>query len=184
VSTGTILFHANPAPISPNGVWLTTSPTVTISGYSAGTTDAAGGMGGRPLVSNIQMAYSGVTSDSVDRWRNNLSAALVAAGTTTTQTNKTITTYNARSLTIVLNVSAVSGGSVTLAINGTTVSSYAYSLISATAVTATGVTVYRISPHLTAVSGLTAAEAVPRTVLVTATVSGSITYGIDHILSV
>ncbi|MEU5259002.1 hypothetical protein [Amycolatopsis sp. NPDC021455] len=183
-STGIVLFHTQPAAPNTTTVSLNGTPSVAISGYTSGTVDGGTIGTARPMLSMVPMVHNGLNNDAIDRMRNNVSTALVAAGTTTTQTGKSVTTYNARSLTIVLNVSAVSGGSVTLTITGSTVSSYTYPLITGSAVTTTGVTVYRICPHLTAASGATAAEPVPRTVLVTATVSGSITYGIDTILSV
>lgn len=126
-------------------------------------------------------SYNGSTWD---RFRGNNSGVVVAAGATSTQTNVTLTTYNAKKLTIVVNISAVSGGTVTVAINGTTSSSYTYPLLTSTALGTVAVTPLRIFPGASPSANAVANDAVPRNILITATVSGTITFGIDYVLAV
>lgn len=120
-----------------------------------------------------------------DRQRGNTTAALIAAGTITTQTNKVITNYNGRFLGIVLNIAAAtSTPTATVTISGTTASGYPFPILTGAAIVSTGTTVYRVGPGLTAVTNLTANDLVPRNILVTVTVTGSVTYGVDYVLSV
>lgn len=120
-----------------------------------------------------------------DRQRGNTTAALIAAGTTNTQSNKAITNYNDRFLDIVLNITAAtSTPTATVAISGTTASGYPFPILTGAAIVSTGTTVYRVGPGLTALTNLTANDLVPRNILVTVTVTGSVTYGVDYVLSV
>jgi hypothetical protein len=82
-------------------------------------------------------------------------------------------------IAVVLNVSAVAGGSVTLTINGITPSGYVYPLLNALAVTAVSVTPYRIGPSFTPSPNAVADDLVPPLIQVVATVTGTITYGVD-----
>jgi hypothetical protein len=117
-----------------------------------------------------------------DRVRNNTSVVVVAAGATTGSTT-TITTYNARELVLVVNVSAYTSGTINLAVNGVTVSSYAYPLLSAiTGLTASGVSTYRVGIGLTPAAGLVANDVLPRSVQVVVSGTFSATFGIDAVL--
>lgn len=131
-------------------------------------------------------AFSAAFNESTwDRLRGNTTAALIAAGTITTQTNKVITNYNARYLEIVLNVTAAtSTPTATVAISGTTASGFPFPILTGAAIVSTGVVVYRVGPGLTALTNLTVNDLVPRNILVTVTITGSVTYGVDYVLSV
>lgn len=123
-------------------------------------------------------------NSTFDRQRANVTGALIAAGATTTQT-VTLTTYNARALTLVVNVSAYASGTINLAVNGVTSSNYTYSLLSSiTGLVATGTSVYRIGIGLTPSAGLVANDVLPRTVQVVVSGTFSATYGIDYVLGV
>lgn len=142
--------------------------------------DNVGGNGARALeVASIGLLYGG-TGNS-DRARANTSAALIAAGTTSTQTGITFTTYNANSLLLIVNVTA-NGGTLTVAVNGTTASGYSTNLLTSTALAGTGVTALRIFPGATPSPNLVANDRIPRTISVTATLSLTGTYGIDYAL--
>lgn len=118
-----------------------------------------------------------------DRQRANSTVVVIAAGTTTTQTNISLITYNAAKLIVVVNISA-GVGSLVVTINGTTSSSYVYPLLTSASIVGVGVTSLLIFPGATAVTNLAANNAVPRSVQITATVTGSVTYGIDAVLAV
>lgn len=144
-------------------------------------TDVGDTATGDNLLATVPSLLNGA---SFDRQRNNTTAALVAAGTTTTQT-VSFTTFNARGLAVVVDISSFTSGSLTLAINGVTASGYTYPLFSSiSALTATGITVYRVGMGLTPAAGAYANDVLPRTVQIVATVSGTLTYGIDTELSV
>lgn len=132
------------------------------------------------LIGSLNSLYNGSTWD---RQRPNITGVVQASGTTTTTTN-TLTTYNARFAVIVLNVSAVTGGKITLALNGITSSSYSYAILTPSEVSTAVTTPYRIGPGLTPSAGAVANDILPRTLQVIATVTGTITYGIDFILGV
>lgn len=111
--------------------------------------------------------------------RGPLDGVLVPAGTTTT-TNVTLS-GNMQRLVIVYDVTAVAG-SVQPVINAITPSGYSYPLFTAIpALTAIGVTPYRIGPGLTPSADAVANDIVPRQVQVISTVTTGATYGVDVI---
>lgn len=119
-----------------------------------------------------------------DRQRGNTTAALIAAATATTQSNKVITNYNARSLAVILNVTTATVATLLLTISGSSASGYTYAILTGASIVTTGTTVYRVGPGLTAVTNLTANDFVPRNLLVTVTITGTVAYGVDYELSV
>lgn len=137
--------------------------------YSLGQTTASG-----------SLPVTVATNDSV---LTNTTGVVQAASTTANSSNN-IQTYGAEGAVVVLNISAVSGGNVTLVINGVTSSGYTYPILQPTSVSLTGVTAYRVGRGLTPASGMVANDVVPKTLQIVATVSGSITYGIDYELGV
>lgn len=139
------------------------------------------GTGNRGLgVSSFGYLFNETT---FDRQRANTTGALIAAGTASTQTNKAITNYNARSLAVILNVTVATVATLVLTITGTTASGYTYTILTGASLVTTGTTVYRVAPGLTAVTNLTASDLVPRNVLVTVTITGTVAYGVDYELS-
>lgn len=141
--------------------------------------DATGSTNGL-FVIDYPLTFNGT---SYDRMRGNTTAALIAAGTANTQTNKAITNYNARSLAVILNVTVATVATLVLTITGTTASGYTYTILTGASLVTTGTTVYRVAPGLTAVTNLTASDLVPRNVLVTVTITGTVAYGVDYELS-
>lgn len=158
-----------------------TSSTATLVGLSSIAALATDGQAGNTTAATAALAYNGTT---YDRTRINTTGVVIAAGTTSTQTNIALTTYNARGLTLVVNVSAVSGGSITVAINGTTASSYQYPLLTSVALNTVAVTPLRIFPAATVAANTASNDVLPRNVQVTVTVTGSITYGVDYVLGI
>lgn len=121
---------------------------------------------------------------SFDRQRGNTTAALIAAGTASTQSNKQITNYNARSLAVILNVTTATTATLALTITGSSASGYTYTILTGASVVTTGTNIYRVGPGLTAVTNLTVNDFVPRNLLVTVTITGTVAYGVDYELSV
>lgn len=166
-----VTFPANAFAIgASNGTNLTALTTVTAA---ADGSNIPGGL----VTSN--WAYNNTT---FDRTRNNTTASVIAAGTTSTQTGISITNYNAKKLVLVINISS-GAGTLTVAINGTTASGYPYNILTSTALTGIAANELRVFPGATPTTNLVANDVVPRNLLITATVVGSVTYGIDYILA-
>lgn len=115
---------------------------------------------------------------------------LLPAGQTATQT-VTLTGLHsignnqcAEVMTVVINISAFTSGTLTVAVSGVTATAYTYSILSSAALAAAATTALQIAPSLTAATNLAANAIVPGSVQVVATVSGgaSLTYGIDYFL--
>lgn len=139
------------------------------------------GYAGNQHLLTTNLFYNGTNED---RPRNNTTGAVIAAGATS-GSSVTTTTYNARSMAIIINVSAYTSGTITVAINGITSSNYSYPLISSiTGLAATGVSIYRIGPGLTPSAGLVANDLLPRSVQVVIGGTFSATFGVDYELSV
>lgn len=203
-TAGTIVFSAMPtvnqpslSAVSQSGTWTVGSNSATgaavpanafymgvrdnggnLSGLATSVSASDGNAGNASLLTGSQI-FNGAT---FDRLRNNTSGAIIAAGTTITTTGTTITTYNASKLMVVVNI-ASGAGTVTLAINGTTSSGYSTNLLTSTALVGAGATALRIFPGATPSPNLVANDMIPRNLSFTATVVGSITYGIDYVLS-
>lgn len=143
--------------------------------------DAMGNNQGGPITVSFPATFN---ETSWDRQRGNTTAALIAAATATTQSNKIITNYNARSLAVILNVTTATVATLLLTISGSSASGYTYTILTGASIVTTGTTVYRVGPGLTAVTNLTANDFVPRNLLVTVTITGTVAYGVDYELSV
>lgn len=148
----------------------------TIKTANAGT-DASSGTNQLSVGSDI---YNG---SNWDRQRSNTSVVVVAAGTTSTQTAVAVTTYNARSLVLAINITA-GAGTLTVAINGVTTSGYTYPILTSTALTGIADNTMRVFPGATPATNTAANDALPRSLQITYSVTGSVTYGSDAILSV
>lgn len=200
---GTITFRTLPPPYestraSQVGTWNVGSSTATGAAipanafYMAGI-NASGNLTGIATIDRLGDAATGSGVESIgamafngtnyDRVRNNTTGVLVAAGTTTTQSNQTLTTYNASRLMLLVNITA-GAGSVTVAINGTSSSGYSTNLLTSAALTGAGTTALRIFDGATPAANLVANDMLPRNISITATVTGSCTYGIDWLLGV
>lgn len=145
------------------------------------TTDGYAASNGALVVVGESFTFN---ESSWDRQRGNTTQALIAAGTASTQSNKAITNYNARSLAVIINVTVATVATLVLTITGTTASGYTYTILTGASLVSTGTTVYRVAPGLTAVTNLTASDLVPRNILVTVTITGTVAYGVDYELSV
>lgn len=123
-----------------------------------------------------------------ERTRPNIDATLLAsAARTTTQTGSDITAYNARGIHVVLDMTVVGTGSVTLTIEGKdSVSGKYYTLLAGAAVTTNSTNVYKIYPGLTAAANAAANDHLPRTfrINVTANNANSASYSVGYSLLV
>jgi hypothetical protein len=114
--------------------------------------------------------YNGATWD---RPRGNVdqTVGITASGVTTTQTGTDQTNYNGRGVIVVLDMTNVGTGSVTITIQGKDVASGKYYTLLAGAAVVTNVTnVYTVYPAVTAAANVSANSPLPRTwrVVVTA----------------
>lgn len=135
---------------------------------------------GSTLLGVNSFLYNGSTND---RPRANTTGVVIAAGATNSNAGVTTTTYNASKLLLAVNITA-GAGTLTVAITGNTSSGYTYPILTSTALTGVADNTLRVFPGATPASNTVANDLVPRTFTVVTTVVGSVTYGIDYVLSV
>jgi len=139
-----------------------------------------------PAVSAVPALYNGA---SLDRMRGNIDATLLAsAARTATPTKVDQTNYNGRSLIVVIDVTVVPGSapSTVFTIQGKDgASGKYYTILASAAITGTGTTVLRVSPHYAAaVANLVAIDTVPRVFAIDAVHgnANSMTYSVGYSL--
>ena len=161
------------------------SQIVVIGDGATGTVTAGnGGSDGVSTSWTRLYAWAGVQTyngTSYDRLRGNVdqTVGITASGVTTTQTGADQTNYNGRGAVVVLDMTTVGTGSVTLSVQGKDVASGKYyTIITGAAVVTNSTNVYRIYPGLTAVANTTVSDILPRTwrVVVTANNANATTY--------
>lgn len=112
--------------------------------------------------------------------------ALASAARTTTQTLADIDTTGCAFLNVVLDMTTVGTGSVTLTINGKDPASGKYYLIlSGAAVTTNSTNRYKVGPNVTASANAIAQDYLPKTIqlVVTANNANSATYSLGYSLT-
>lgn len=139
---------------------------------------AAGSVGSRFETAALGYNFNGTT---FDRARGNVdTAALIsAAGATTSQTSADQTNYNAKGVKVVLDMTVVGSGSVTLTIQGKDAASGKYyTLLAGAAVTTNSTNVYTVFPGSTATANVSANDLLPRVwrVITTANNANATTY--------
>jgi hypothetical protein len=110
---------------------------------------------------------------------------LASLARTTTQTQADQANVGGRGIVVVLDMTAVGTGSVTLTIQGKDpASGKYYTLLAGAAVTTNSTNVYRVYPGLTAAANATASDVLPRTwrVLVTANNANSAVYSVGAVV--
>lgn len=155
-----------------------------LTGLNGDATDSDGKSTNGTGVLEVLSLAAGFNGTTFDRQRHNTSAALIAAGTTSTQSAIALTTYNAAKLTLVINIASATAATLTVTVSGTTSTSYVYTLGASTALATVSVNTLMFGPGLPATANSSFNVPLPRNVLVTATVTGTISYGIDANLSI
>lgn len=151
------------------------------------------GLGGNTVLLPVQGAYSfaeasgvGLDTPGWNRWRgNNDVTFLTSASRTTTQTSVDLFNYNSRGIHVILDMTVVGTGSVTLTINGKDQTSGKYYALLVGAAVITNVTnIYRVYPGLVAVNNATANDLLPRVfqLVVTANNANAATYSVGFSL--
>lgn len=118
-----------------------------------------------------------------DRQRGTIAAALLAsASRTTTQTGADITNYNHRGIKVIVDMTVVGTGSVTVAIQGKSAVGTYYPILTGAAVTTNVTNVYTVFPGATAAANSVANDALPRTfrIVITANNANAATYSVDY----
>lgn len=139
--------------------------------------------GDRYLPARAQGAlYNGSTWD---RSRGNEEATLLAsAARTTTQTSADITNYNGMTaLIVVLDMTSVGTGDVTVTIEGKdSASGKYYTILAGTNITSNSTNRYRVGPNLAAATNSVAQDYLPRVfrIVVTANNANSATYSVGY----
>lgn len=133
----------------------------------------------------IMTAFNGTT---LDRWRNNVAATLLAsAGRTSIQTSADIPTYNFKALTVILDVTSAGTGSITVTINGKDPASGKYYLLLSGAAVVTAVTnPYHVGPGIAASANVSVSSFLPAIIqiVVTHNNANSITYSVGYNLMI
>lgn len=107
-------------------------------------------------------SYNGTSWDPTSG-NSDTAALITAAGATTTQTSADQTNYNGRGVRVVLDMTTVGTGSVTLTIQGKDAASGKYYTLLAGAAVITDVTnAYEVYPGVTATANVSASTALPR----------------------
>jgi hypothetical protein len=129
-------------------------------------------------VSDFPQLYN---NTSWDRQRGNVDTAalITAAGATTSQTGADQTNYNGRGIQVVLDMTTVGTGSVTLTIQGKDAASGKYyTLLAGAAVTTNSTNVYTVYPGAPTTANVSASVPLPRVwrVITTANNANATTY--------
>lgn len=123
-----------------------------------------------------------------DRRRGNTNVTLLSsASRTTNQTGADTTNYNHRGIHVVLDMTTVGTGSVTLTIEGKDeASGKYYTILAGAAVTTNSTNVYKVFPGATAAANAVANDVIPRTfrITVTANNANAATYSVGYSLIV
>ncbi len=162
--------------VEPNG---TSSVTIT------GSSDTRAGGNGFVVLTEANL-YNATTSQW-ERQRNNQQVALLAsASRTTTQTSADIINYNGRGLIVVLSVTTVGAGSLTVSIDGKDANGIYFPILTGTAVILDSVVTYQISPGMVGVANSVANAQLPRTfrIVVTANNANAVTYSVGYGINV
>jgi hypothetical protein len=113
-------------------------------------------------------------------------ALLTSASRTTTQTSGDLTNITGNTLTVVLDMTTVGTGSVTVTINGKDpASGKYYLLLSGAAVVTNSTNRYRVGPTLAASANAIAQDYLPRTfqIVVTANNANAAVYTVGYMLT-
>lgn len=115
-----------------------------------------------------------------------MGAVIIASGATTTQTSSDFFAQNFKGITVVLDMTTVGTGSVTLTIQGKDSASGKYfTLLSGAAVVTNSTNVYTIYPGITATTNVSASNILPAwfRILVTANNANATTYTVGAVLT-
>lgn len=122
----------------------------------------------------IGALFNGTT---LDRPRNNIdhgTVGITASGATTTQTGADQTNYNHRGAIIVLDMTSVGTGNVTLSVQGKdALSGKYYTIFTGSAISTNSTNVYTIYPGATATANVSVSYPLPRTWRVTVTANNA-----------
>jgi hypothetical protein len=145
--------------------------------------DAAGGSG---IGDVLSYRFNGTNHDREYNNQDNI-VILASAARTATQTGSDQTNFNAHGIIVVLDMTVVGTGSVTLEIDGKDpVSGKYFALLTGAAVTTNSTNVYTVYPGNTVTTNVSASTVLPRTwrVKVTANNANSATYSVGAMLIV
>lgn len=165
--------------VNPIGAVLVAFDTPGTAGSDGATTLAgamtrsASGVGGANPLASAKHSFNGT---SWDRDRNNVAATLLAsASRTTTQTSADIPTYNAKAITVILDVTVVAASpSVTVTINGKDPASGKYYLLLSGAAVLTAVTnVYSVGPGIAETSNVSTSKFLPAIIQIVVTANNA-----------
>lgn len=173
IQTNSVLFGNSSA--------NTLRPLLTATGF--GTSGSASG-----VLMVCEARASAANAGTYEPVFNNLNTSILAsAARTTTQTSADQTNPNHRGIKIVLDMTVVGTGSVTLTLNGKDLnSSKYYPILAGAAVITNSTNVYTVFPGATAVANSSVSDIIPRLfqIVITANNANTATYSVSYSLVV
>jgi len=160
---GTLPKDSGNVPIS--SVYIPGTGFAALSGSPNSSTDGSGNLSSPAVVSRM----------------GNDITVLASAARTTTQTSADLTNVDGRGVKVILDVTLVGTGNITLAIKGKDpTSGKYYTMLTGSAVSSNSTTVYTIYPGLTAVANSIVSDVLPHIfqIVVTANNANSCTYSV------
>lgn len=157
------------------------NPLWTLSNIGADATNGQNALG----VGSFRYNGSGGTTGYDREYNNTNVTILTSASRTTTQTSADQINYNGRGLHIVVDVTVVGTGSITLTVNGKdNISGKYYTLLSGAAIVTNSTNVYKIFPGAPATANVSVNDMIPRLfqVVVTANNANAVTYTVGYSL--
>ena len=148
------------------------------------TTDAAwSGTGVATVIAALKAAYNKLNALIALLSNNAAITAFSSAARTTTQTSADISNPNGRYLQVILDMTTVGTGSVTITINGKDATSGKYyPLLVGAAVTTNSTNVYRVGPGFAPSANLVSNDMIPNTlqIVITANNANTATYSVGY----
>lgn len=165
-----------------SGTITTVTTVTTLSQFAASA--AAGDATANPTTTIIRAINQLFNGTTWDRSYNNTEVTLLAsAARTTTQASADIINFNWKKLVVMLDMTVIGTGSVTLSIDGKdTVSGKYYNILTGAAITTNSTNRYRVGELLAAVANSVAQDYLPRIIRITVTANNanSATYSVGY----
>jgi hypothetical protein len=122
---------------------------------------------------DVQALFNGTSFDRV-RGNVDMGAILTLTAANTAQNSADLTNYNGRGLQLGINVTALTGTSCTVTVQGKDVASgQYYTLLTSAAITATGFTLLTVYPGAPSTANMSSPQVLPRTFRVLFTPAGA-----------
>lgn len=170
---------AGPATITTTAAVSLGAQTIPINGFTPSQTYPVGTL----VVDTVSLGVA-ITHIAPDPSLFAQTNPITAAAVTTTQTGADQFTYGARGIHVLLNMTSIGTGSVTMEIDGKDILGNYYTIISGNAITSIGKNLLKVYPGITSMANQAAADVLPAVfrILVTANNANPTTYTVTSSL--